>query len=84
MSGKFFQARDNLNLTKCNQVFEMGPHLWVGLPGLATDIQTVHQKIEVKSDTLAFYILFILLSPPVPAEHVRAEGEQEDEAQDVR
>merc|ERR1719508_682820 len=25
------------------KVFEMNPHLWVGLPGLATDIQTVKQ-----------------------------------------
>ncbi len=23
------------------KVFEMGPHLYVGLPGLATDVQTV-------------------------------------------
>ena len=30
------------------QVFEMNPHLWVGLPGLATDIQTVKQKIEFR------------------------------------
>ena len=26
----------------------MNPHLWVGLPGLATDIQTVKQKIEFR------------------------------------
>ena len=25
------------------QVFEMNPYLWVGLPGLAADIQTVRQ-----------------------------------------
>ena len=30
------------------QVFEMNPHLWVGLPGLATDILTVKQKIEFR------------------------------------
>ena len=30
------------------QVFEMNPHLWVGLPGLATDTQTVKQKIEFR------------------------------------
>ena len=29
-------------------VFEMNPHLWVGLPGLATDIQTVKQKLEFR------------------------------------
>ena len=32
----------------CLQVFEMNPHLWVGLPGLATDILTVKQKIEFR------------------------------------
>ena len=26
------------------QVFEMNPYLWVGLPGLATDIQTVKRQ----------------------------------------
>ena len=26
----------------------MNPHLWVGLPGLATDILTVKQKIEFR------------------------------------
>merc|ERR1712077_97485 len=30
------------------KVFEMNPYLWVGLPGLATDIQTVKQKIEFR------------------------------------
>jgi 20S proteasome subunit beta 3 len=29
-------------------VFEMNPYLWVGLPGLATDTQTVKQKIEFR------------------------------------
>merc|ERR1711994_628637 len=29
-------------------VFEMNPYLWVGLPGLATDTQTVRQKIEFR------------------------------------
>ncbi len=24
------------------KIFEMGPHLYVGLPGLATDVQTVY------------------------------------------
>ena len=28
------------------KVFEITPHLWVGLPGLATDIQTVLQKLR--------------------------------------
>ena len=31
------------------KVFEVSPHLWVGLPGLATDTQTVMQKIRYKS-----------------------------------
>jgi len=30
------------------KVFEMNPHLWVGLPGLATDTQTVKQKLEFR------------------------------------
>jgi len=30
------------------KVFEMNPHLWVGLPGLVTDIQTFKQKIEFR------------------------------------
>ena len=29
------------------KVFEITPHLWVGLPGLATDIQTVLQKLRL-------------------------------------
>lgn len=32
------------------KVFEVNPHLWVGLPGLATDIQTVLQKIEFRTN----------------------------------
>jgi len=32
------------------KVFEMNPHLWVGLPGLATDIQTVKQKLEFRKN----------------------------------
>nr|ALS04384.1 proteasome subunit beta type-3-like protein [Acartia pacifica] len=32
------------------KVFEMNPHLWVGLPGLATDIQTVLQKLEFRKN----------------------------------
>lgn len=31
------------------KVFEVNPHLWVGLPGLATDTQTVLQKIQFRS-----------------------------------
>lgn len=30
------------------KVFEMGPHLYVGLPGLATDIQTVKEKLKFR------------------------------------
>lgn len=32
------------------KVFEMGPHLFVGLPGLATDIQTVMEKLNFRYD----------------------------------
>lgn len=30
------------------KVFEMGPHLFVGLPGLATDTHTVHEKLRFR------------------------------------
>lgn len=30
------------------KVFEMGPNLFVGLAGLATDVQTVHQKLKFR------------------------------------
>lgn len=30
------------------KIFEMGPHLYVGLPGLATDVQTVSQKLRFR------------------------------------
>ncbi|EEB17210.1 proteasome subunit beta type, putative [Pediculus humanus corporis] len=34
----------------CNfqKIFEMGPHLYVGLPGLATDTQTVYQRLRFR------------------------------------
>jgi 20S proteasome subunit beta 3 len=31
-------------------VFEVSPHLWVGLPGLATDIQTVNEKLKFRTN----------------------------------
>lgn len=30
------------------KIFEMGPHLYVGLPGLATDTQTVMEKLRFR------------------------------------
>jgi len=30
------------------KAFEIGPHLWVGLSGLATDIQTVEEKLRFR------------------------------------
>lgn len=30
------------------KIFEMGPHLYVGLPGLATDVQTVAQRLKFR------------------------------------
>jgi 20S proteasome subunit beta 3 len=32
------------------KVFEIDPHTWVGLPGLATDTQTVLQKIKFRTN----------------------------------
>lgn len=34
--------------TNFEKVFEMGPHLYVGLPGLATDTQTIQQKLSFR------------------------------------
>ena len=30
-------------------MFEISPTLWVGLPGLATDIQTVREKLRFRT-----------------------------------
>ena len=30
------------------KIFEMGPHLYIGLSGLATDVQTVSQKLKFR------------------------------------
>lgn len=30
------------------KIFEMGPHLYLGLPGLATDTQTVHERLKFR------------------------------------
>ena len=32
------------------KAFQMDPHLWMGLTGLATDIQTVQQKMEFRKN----------------------------------
>lgn len=32
------------------KVFEINPHLWVGLPGLATDTQTVLEKLKFRAN----------------------------------
>ena len=32
-----------------DKIFEMGPHLYVGLAGLATDVQTVYDKNKILS-----------------------------------
>jgi len=32
------------------KVFQMGPHLYVGLPGLTTDMQTVHNKLRFRKN----------------------------------
>ncbi|CAG9772740.1 unnamed protein product [Ceutorhynchus assimilis] len=36
--------------TNFEKVFEMGPHLYVGLPGLATDTQTVREKLRFRKN----------------------------------
>jgi 20S proteasome subunit beta 3 len=34
--------------TDFSKCFEMSPHLWLGLTGLTTDVQTVQQKMEFR------------------------------------
>lgn len=34
--------------TNFQKIFEMGPRLFIGLPGLATDVQTVSQKLRFR------------------------------------
>jgi len=34
--------------TDFKKIFEMGPHLYIGLPGLATDTQTVHERLRYR------------------------------------
>ncbi|KAG5873452.1 Proteasome subunit beta type-3 [Gonioctena quinquepunctata] len=36
--------------TNFEKIFEMGPHLYVGLPGLATDTQTVMEKLKFRKN----------------------------------
>lgn len=36
--------------TNFEKIFEMGPHLYVGLPGLATDTQTVMEKLRFRKN----------------------------------
>uniref|UniRef100_A0A1B6CDZ5 Proteasome subunit beta n=1 Tax=Clastoptera arizonana TaxID=38151 RepID=A0A1B6CDZ5_9HEMI len=36
--------------TDFQKIFEMGPHLYVGLPGLATDTQTVYNKLRFRKN----------------------------------
>lgn len=36
--------------TDFSKTFQMAPHLWMGLTGLATDIQTVQQKMEFRKN----------------------------------
>ena len=42
----------DLQMVTCDfsKCFEMSPHLWLGLTGLATDVQTVHQKMEFRKN----------------------------------
>lgn len=34
--------------TNFQKIFEMGPRLYIGLPGLATDVQTVQQRLQFR------------------------------------
>ncbi len=40
------------------KVFEMGPHLFLGLAGLATDVQTVYANLLIDWFCLQIYFLY--------------------------
>merc|ERR1712184_106870 len=43
---------EELQTVTCDfsKAFQMDPHLWMGLTGLATDVQTVQQKMEFRKN----------------------------------
>ena len=49
------------------KIFEITPHLWVGLPGLVTDTQTVLEKIKFRVKMYELregqYLLFSIPGP---------------------
>ena len=47
------------------RVFEVGPHLYVGLPGLVTDTQTVIQRLQfrVKMYEMRFVAEMMVITP---------------------
>lgn len=71
------------------KVFEMGPHLYIGLPGLATDTQTVMEKLRYRCGTFSFSFHNIAHNEDIKyrhlqKKHVRVEREQEDIAESVQ
>ncbi|KAK9745206.1 Proteasome subunit [Popillia japonica] len=38
------------------KVFQMGPHLFIGLPGLATDTQTVMEKLRFRKNLIEYAV----------------------------
>ncbi|XP_049766961.1 proteasome subunit beta type-3-like [Schistocerca cancellata] len=47
-SDKRFGIQAQTVSTDFKKIFEMGPHLYMALPGLASDTQTVHQKLKFR------------------------------------
>lgn len=49
-SDKRFGIRGQTIALDFPKIYEMGPHLYVGLPGLATDTQTVMEKLRFRKN----------------------------------
>lgn len=47
-SDRRFGIQTSTLATDFQRIFEMGPHLYIGLPGLATDTLTVHERLRFR------------------------------------
>lgn len=48
--------------TNFQKIFEMGPRLFIGLPGLATDVQTVYVYISFSNLSLCLILIIMTIS----------------------
>ncbi|RZF49090.1 hypothetical protein LSTR_LSTR008376 [Laodelphax striatellus] len=49
-SDKRFGVQLQTLTTNCQKIFEMGPHLYLGMTGLATDVKTVQSKLKFRQN----------------------------------